>query len=77
MVVAAVGSYLPGVELTFTAIATVAGVALAGFAVLGERRARRAPLGRVSWVPWSALVFLGLTTTLFGAVHLLTLAAGG
>jgi len=43
-------------------------------AMLGDRARQRAPLARHALMPWHALLFVGLTATLFMGVHLLALA---
>ncbi len=52
----------------------VAGLLLSAAAVWGDKARRRAPLAWHAYVPWNALVFLGITAALFSAVHLYTMA---
>ena len=51
----------------------VLGVSLAAAVAgwFGDRARRRAPLARHALVPWHALLFAGLTGTMFMAIHLI------
>ena len=56
-------------SLFIFALAVLATVA----ALLGDRARRRSPLAGHAFVPWHALLFVGLTGMIFMAVHLLAL----
>lgn len=62
-------------EFEWTAGAVAAGAALVAWSAAGQRR--RPAFGRVSWMPWNAMMFAGLVAMLFGGVHLLTLRGQG
>lgn len=53
------------------------GIIAAVVAVLGDRARRRSPLAWHAYMPWNALVFVGLAGALFAVVHLLTMVKGG
>ena len=55
-------------------VVLAAALALLGTGLLGDRARRRAPLGRAALPPWHALIFVGITGTIFMAVHLLRTA---
>ena len=59
-------------EVTIGAVA--GGAILVAWSALGQRRRRPRVLGRVPWMPWNAMMFVGLVTLLFGGVHLVTLS---
>jgi|GEM_PF-1438917 len=61
-----------GFELTLIFMAITAG--LVGFGMWGA--GRRRPIGRVSYVPWHGLMFVGLLGFCLLAAHLVTLATG-
>lgn len=54
--------------LVIGAVATLA-------SLWGARRKR--PFGTVSLVPWTAIMFVGVTALVIGAAHLATLMGGG
>ena len=61
-------------------VETTIGLVIAGgvmtlWSLWGSRR-KRAPL-RVSLVPWTGIMFLGVTALVIGIVHLLTLMKEG
>lgn len=51
----------------------VAGILLIVAASLGDLARRRAPLAWHAYIPWHALLFVGMTMVLLLAVHLFTL----
>lgn len=50
-----------------------AGIIVAVAAMLGERARARAPLAWHAYMPWNAMIFVGLAGALFALVHLLTI----
>jgi hypothetical protein len=53
------------------------GLSLVLLAIFGDRARRRAPLAWHAHLPWNAVIFVGLASALFGAVHLLSLLRAG
>jgi hypothetical protein len=56
-------------SLVILALALLATVA----AILGDRARQRAPLAGHALMPWHALLFIGLTATIFMTIHLIAL----
>ncbi len=55
-----------------TLILLAAGIGIFAAGWLGERARARAPLAAHALLPWRALLFIGLTATLFAAIHLVS-----
>ena len=53
------------------------GLGLAMLALAGDWARKRAPLAWHAHLPWNAVIFIGLASALFGAVHLLSLVRAG
>ena len=53
-----------------------AGIIAAVAAMLCERARARAPLAWHAYMPWNAVIFVGLAAALFALVHLLTIVKG-
>lgn len=58
-----------------TILLLVAGAATTLWSLWGSRRRR--PPGRVSLVPWTGVMFLGVTALVIAVVHLMTLMKEG
>lgn len=61
-------------DLTDTLILLAAGLLVIGVSAWQVRRPYEP--GRLPWVPWTAILFLGLLVSIVMAAHLITLVTG-
>ena len=68
-------AYGPSMDMDATIVVLAAGAVATLAALWGSRRKRA--FGTVSLVPWTAIMFVGVTALVIGAAHLATLFGGG